>query len=147
MKKIVLASVLAAVSGAVFAGPCDIEITGNDAMQFNLKTIAVPKTCKTFKVTLKHIGKQPKKTMGHSWVLTETKNVNGVTADGIKAGPANDYMKKGDKRIIANTKLIGGGEQTSTTFDVSKLDASKKYTFMCLFPGHTGLMKGTLTLK
>lgn len=147
MKKIVFASVLAAVSGAVLAGPCDVEITGNDAMQYNLKSISVPKTCKTFKVTLKHIGKQPRASMGHNWVLTETKNVNGVAADGLKAGLNNDYIKKGDKRIIANTKLVGGGEQASVSFDVAKLAADKKYTYMCVFPGHTGLMRGTLILK
>ncbi len=147
MKKIALASVFAALSGAVLAGPCDVSITGNDAMQFNLKSIVVPKTCKTFTVNLSHIGKQPKATMGHNWVLAETRNVNPVAADGLKAGLANDYIKKADNRIIAHTKLIGGGEKTSVTFDVSKLSDTKKYTYMCIFPGHTGLMRGTLTLK
>lgn len=147
MKKLVLASILATVSGMVFAGPCDVNITGNDMMQFSLKTIEVPKTCKTFTVNLSHIGKQPKAAMGHNWVLTQTKDVNAVAADGIKAGLASDYIKKGDARVIAHTKLIGGGEKTSVTFNVSKLSAANKYTFLCVFPGHSAVMKGTLTLK
>ena len=38
---------------------------------------------------------------------------------GQKAGVVNDYLMDGDKRIIAATKLIGGGESTSVTFDTN----------------------------
>ena len=48
---------------------------------------------------------------------------------------------------IASAKLIGSGEKDSVTFDVSKLKEGEQYMFCCTFPGHSALMKGTLTLK
>ena len=44
------------------------------------------------------------------------------------------------------TKVIGGGESDSVTFDVSKLAAGQDYTYFCSFPGHFAMMKGTLKL-
>ncbi|MNR67194.1 Azurin [compost metagenome] len=55
-------------------------------------------------------------------------------------------MKKDDARVIAHTKVIGGGQSDSVTFDVSKLAAGTDYTYFCSFPGHFALMKGTLKL-
>ena len=56
-------------------------------------------------------------------------------------------MKAGDARVIAATKLLGGGESDSVTFDVAKLKAGEAFSFFCTFPGHSALMKGTLQLK
>ncbi|MNF19483.1 Azurin [compost metagenome] len=55
-------------------------------------------------------------------------------------------MKPGDARVIAHTKVIGGGEKDSVTFDVSKLAAGTAYTYFCSFPGHFAMMKGSLKL-
>jgi azurin len=67
--------------------------------------------------------------------------------DGMPAGLEKDYVKAGDTRIIAHTKVVGGGETTSVTFPVSKLAAGTEYTYFCSFPGHWGIMKGALTVK
>ncbi len=48
--------------------------------------------------------------------------------------------------MIAATKVIGGGESASVSFDVAKLQAGDAYTFFCSFPGHSSIMKGELTL-
>ena len=137
----------AAASGAAMAAPaCTVEIEGNDAMQFNTKSIEVSKACKDFTVKLKHTGKLPKAAMGHNWVLTKTADVQAVAADGIPAGVANQYVKAGDARVIAYTKVLGPGESDSVTFSVKKLTATDSYTFFCSFPGHSGIMKGTLKL-
>ena len=61
----------ALLAGPVLAATCDIEIEGNDAMQFNKSAIAVPASCKQFTVKLKHVGKLPKASMGHNWVLSK----------------------------------------------------------------------------
>ena len=53
---------------------------------------------------------------------------------------------KGDKRVIAHTKLLGGGESDAVTFPVASLKAGEAYTYFCSFPGHSALMKGTLAL-
>ncbi|MOA66788.1 Azurin [compost metagenome] len=65
----------------------------------------------------------------------------------MSAGIDKDYLKDGDARVIAHTKVIGAGENDSVTFDVSKLAAGEKYGFFCSFPGHISMMKGTVTLK
>ena len=84
--------------------------------------------------------------MGHNLVVAKTSDVQAISADGIAAGVDKDYLKADDARVIAHTKLIGGGESDSVTFDVSKLDAAEAYQFFCSFPGHAALMKGALTL-
>lgn len=130
----------------LWAADCTATIDGNDAMQYDLKSITVPKTCKQFTVTLKHTGKLPKASMGHNWVLGTAADEPGIIADGMKAGADQNYIKPGDTRVIAHTKLIGGGESDSATFLVSKLKAGESYAYFCTFPGHAALMKGTLTL-
>jgi azurin len=141
----VLALASLAASSA-FAADCSVEIEGNDAMQFNKPAIEVSKSCKEFTVKLKHVGKLPKQAMGHNWVLARTADVQAVAADGIAAGLPQNYVKAGDARVVAHTKIIGGGESDSVSFPVAKLGAADSYTFFCSFPGHSSIMKGTLKL-
>ena len=143
---LILAAALALAGPALAAGPCEAEIEGNDAMQFNKATLAVPASCKQFKVVLKHAGKLPKAAMGHNWVLTAAGDASGVATDGMAAGLAKEYLKAGDARVIAATKIIGGGETAEVNVDVSKLKAGQPYAYFCSFPGHSSIMKGTLTL-
>jgi azurin len=56
-------------------------------------------------------------------------------------------MPAGDPRIIAATELIGGGEQTTVTFDLSGLEPGGDYTFFCTFPGHFVLMNGKFIIE
>lgn len=149
MKKHLIAGVVlacAAVVPGLAAAACSVDVQGNDAMQFNTKSIAVDKSCKEFTVNLTHPGKLPKASMGHNWVLTTQADMQKVATDGMAAGLDKDYVKPGDPRVIAYTKVIGGGEKASVTFDVSKLKAGEKYAFFCSFPGHWAIMKGELTL-
>lgn len=139
-------AVLALASAPVLAAECTIEIEGNDAMQFNKPAIEVSQSCKEFTVKLKHSGKMPKQAMGHNWVLAKTTDVQAVATDGIAAGLPQDYVKAGDARVVAHTKIIGGGESDSVTFSPAKLAAGGSYTYFCSFPGHSSLMKGTLKL-
>lgn len=147
LKKLVALSVFSLLSTPLFAADCSVEIEGNDAMQYNLKQIEVPATCKTFTVNLKHVGTMPAGTMGHNWILTHSGDMQEVAMEGMQAGPSKDYIVDTDERIIAHTKLIGGGESDSVTFDVSKLKAGESYQYFCSFPGHFALMNGQLTVK
>jgi len=129
-----------------FAAECATEIEGDDLMKFNKADISVPTSCKEFKVTLKHTGQSPKTAMGHNWVLSKTSDLAGVAGDGLKGGLENDFLKPSDPRVIAHTKVVGGGESASVSFATSKLQAGENYAFFCSFPGHAAIMKGTLTL-
>ncbi|MFJ7566045.1 azurin [Herminiimonas sp. NPDC097707] len=137
---------LAGLSSSVLAADCSTEIEGNDAMQYNKASISVPQSCKQFTVKLKHSGKLPKTAMGHNWVLSKTADVQGIDTDGMAAGAAKNYVKAGDARVIAHTKVVGGGESDAVTFQTSKLKAGESYTYFCSFPGHAGIMKGSLQL-
>ncbi|MBA2078284.1 azurin [Rhodanobacter sp. PCA2] len=146
MRKLIVLALLGFACSPLMAAECSTTVEANDAMQFNTKTITVPKACKSFKVTLKHTGKLPVASMGHNWVLSHATDEAGVIADGMKAGAGSSYEKPGDARILAHTKLIGGGESDTATVNVAKLKAGEQYAFFCTFPGHAALMKGTLSL-
>jgi len=135
-------------SGAASAKTCDLEIEGNDAMQYNKKDMEINlAACKEVKVTLKHTGKLPKAGMGHNWVLTRTADMAALATDGMKAGLPNEYVPKDDKRALAFVKVIGGGETASTTFSTAGLKKGEDYSFFCSFPGHSALMKGKFLVK
>lgn len=68
-----------------------------------------------------------------------------MTTDGAAAGEADNYLQPGDKRVLAHTRLIGGGEKDSVTFDTGMLQAGQTYAFFCSYPFHSTMMKGTLT--
>ncbi|WP_119719306.1 azurin [Cognatilysobacter tabacisoli] len=138
---------LAGFSSRAAAAECKASIDSTDAMQFTTKALTVPKSCKTFTVTLKHVGKLPATVMGHNLVLGKTADIAGIAADGMKAGAASQYVKPGDARVIASSKVIGGGQSTTVTIPVAKLKAGESYTYACTFPGHSSIMRGTLTLK
>lgn len=147
IRKLLAVSVLTLASGQLLAAECKATVDSNDMMQFTSKSIDVDKSCKTFTVELKHIGTLPKNVMGHNLVVSKAADVQGIATDGMGAGVDKDYLKEGDARIIAHTKLIGGGETTSLTFDATKLDAAEKYKFFCSFPGHVAMMQGDLVIK
>lgn len=145
VRTLAFATLIAASSG-VFAAPkvCKVEISGNDAMQFDKKEIVVAADCTDVELTLKHSGKASVQAMGHNWVLTKTADAAAAASDGIPAGLAKNYVKDGDARVIAHTKMIGGGQSDTITFPTSKLTKGGAYTFFCSFPGHSFGMKGVL---
>jgi azurin len=121
-----------------------IVIKGSDAMQFDLKEIKV-KAGQKVKLTLTHSGKLPKAAMGHNWVLLKP-GVD-VAAFGGKAAAAREteYIPASEEAdIIAHTKLVGGGESDTIEFTAPKKGT---YTFICSFPGHYALMKGSFIVE
>lgn len=127
------------------AEPCSVDIHSTDQMTYDLKTITVPQTCQRFTVNLLHTGTLPRNIMGHNWVLAKKDDIKGVTTDGAAAGEADNYLQPGDKRVLAHTRLIGGGEKDSVTLDTGMLQAGQAYAFFCSYPFHSTMMKGTLT--
>lgn len=145
-RKLVVASALTLAATPLLAAECAVGIDSTDQMTFSSNAIAVSKSCKTFTVTLKHVGALPKAVMGHNWVLSKTADAQAVATEGMAAGLEKNYLKADDSRVVAATPIIGGGESASVSFDVAKLSAGEPYQFFCSFPGHIALMKGTLAL-
>ncbi len=149
MRKFLVSSLLSLMLApglAAAADNCATTIEADDAMKFSKSEIVVPKSCQQFTVTLRHVGKMPVSAMGHNWVLTKEADMQSVATAGIQAGLDKNYLPPNDQRVIAATKMIGGGEEASVTFDVANLTPGEPYTFFCSFPGHWAIMKGTVKL-
>ncbi|MEM6376908.1 MAG: azurin, partial [Bacteroidota bacterium] len=119
-----------------------IELGSNDQMQYD-KTELTVKAGQKVTLVLTHTGTMGKTVMGHNFVLL--KSGTDVAKFAAKALAANDneYIPEGDD-MIAYTELIGGGENTTITFDAP---AAGRYDYICTFPGHYALMKGILTVE
>ena len=146
-RKLAVLSLLGLCATPLWAAECSVDIQANDQMQFSSTAITVDKSCKTFTVNLAHSGQMAKNVMGHNWVLSSSADMQGVLADGGAAGLDHNYLKPDDPRVIAHTRVIGGGEKDSTSFEVSKLKTGEQYMFYCSFPGHAAIMKGSVELK
>ena len=120
------------------------SINGTDQMTFDVKEIRV-KPGQRVNVTLHHSGSLPKTAMGHNFVLLK-KGVDLPTfAEKAMEAADNQYIPKGSKDIIAYTDLIGGGETTSVSFEAPT--EAGTYEYICSFPGHYAMMKGSLIVE
>ena len=121
-------------------------MTYTDAAGKPVSEIAVPAACSEFEIRLDHIGKMPKTAMGHNVVIAKASDVKAVSAAGVKAGVKNDYLQAGDPKVLAASKMVGGGEKTSVKVPVAKIKAGG-YDFFCSFPGHEIKMHGKLIVQ
>lgn len=134
----------AAVSSPAWSQDCAFTIEANDQVQYLQSEIRVSTSCDSFSLTLKHIGTLPANVMGHNWVLTRTSDYMSVAQAGQSESAENNYLPPNDPRVLAHTKIIGGGEETTISFDPSMLEPGGDYTYFCSFPGHFVLMFGKL---
>jgi azurin len=125
---------------------CNFDIEVGDSLVFSINEISVETTCETVNITLSHTGNLPVEAMGHNWVLSKESEYQAIAMAGMSTGVVGNYLPDGDERIIAATKLIGGGEETSLSFSIANLDSSQAYAFFCSFPGHWGVMKGVFKI-
>jgi azurin len=142
-----LISALTFAATAAEAATCELTIDSNDTMAFSTNELVVPAGCKEIKLSLKHSGSLAATIMGHNWVLTETANFEALSKATLNADAADGYLPRNDARVIAQTKLIGGGQSTSITFSATKLKKDGDYTFFCAYPGHWSMMKGKLVVR
>ena len=145
MRSLTLLALL--LAGTAQAENCVIDLKGDDAMKFDKAEVAVSASCATITINLQHVGKLPVTAMGHNVVIAATPDVQALGTAGMNAGAAANYVPAGDARVIAHTKLVGGGATTSATFPGSVLKAGGDYTFFCSFPGHWAIMKGKLVVQ
>ena len=136
----------ALLTGKAFAQECALTVEGNDQIQFVQKELRVSSSCEEITVTLKHIGQLAANIMGHNWALSKTEDFMALAQAGQSAGPP-DYLPPDDARVIAATDVIGGGQETTITFDASALQPGGDYTYFCSFPGHFVLMNGKLFVE
>jgi azurin len=144
MSKTGVALLFALLSSVAHAGECTIDAEATASMAFNLKEIVISKKCAEVTINLKNSGTMAKNMMGHNLVISKTSDMQAVLADGSAAGLGKNYVKENDARVVAYTKVLGGGESTSVKFKLSKVKLTDSYMFYCSFPGHSGIMKGSV---
>ena len=131
---------------SLFGETKKVMITGNDTMQFDLKTIEA-KAGEKIDLTFKNVGKIPKIAMGHNLVVLK-KGISAIAfgqkamGAGANATNALPDSVKGD--TIAATKLLGPAESETITFSVAE---AGDYEYVCTFPGHFAMMRGVLKIK
>lgn len=121
-----------------------IEITANDQMQFNVKTIEA-KVGEEIKVVMTNVGSLPKEAMGHNWVLLKAGADVNAFATASMTAKATDYISPAMKdQVVASIPVLGPKQKGEATF---KVPAAGDYVYICSFPGHYMIMRGTLTAK
>lgn len=130
----------------LFADSKKITITGNDTMQFDLKSFEV-KAGEKVELTFKNVGKIPKIAMGHNLVVLK-KGISAVAfgqkAMGAGANAANALPDSVKGDTIAATKLLGPDETETISFTAP---VTGDYEYVCTFPGHFALMRGVMKVK
>ena len=123
-----------------------IAITGSETMKYDVTEITA-KPGEKLHVVLKAVGTMPKIAMGHNFVLLKA----GVSPMEVSNAAFNaretDFIPQDMKdKLVAYTKVAGGGETVDVTFTAPAKPG--KYDYLCTFPGHFAAgMKGTLTVK
>lgn len=120
-----------------------IVLESTDQMTFSTNEIRV-KAGEKVTLTLKHVGKMPVEVMGHNFVLLKQGTDLAAFAGKAMNAKATDYVPAGSEEVIVHTKMIGGGESTTITFDAPEKGT---YDFMCSFPGHYAIMKGKFIVE
>lgn len=144
MKKVLLVLSFLFIGIVTFAqSMVHITIESNDQMKYNLSQIKV-KAGQKVMLHLKHVGKMPIQAMGHNLVILQ-KGTDVVAFTKLAANAkSTGYVPVGSKSVIAATKLIGGGQETSITFTAP---VKGTYDYICSFPGHFSMMKGKLVVE
>src|SRR4051812_30718883 len=139
-----LTTALVAGASSASAGPRVIEITANDQMKFSVTAIQA-KAGEELKVVLTNQGTLPKEAMGHNFVLLKAGTDLTAFATAGMTAKETDYIAPSMKdKVIASIPTLGPKKSGEVTF---KAPAPGEYTYICSFPGHYMLMKGTLTVK
>ena len=112
-------------------------------MQYD-KNELMAKAGEKITLTFRHVGQLDKRVMGHNFVLLKPgTNITGFANEAASAGAAADWIPNDGAQVIAHTKMLGGGQSDVITFDAPEPGV---YDFICSFPGHSGMMRGTLTI-
>lgn len=120
-----------------------LALSGNDMMQFD-KNELLAKGGEKITLTFRHVGQLDKRVMGHNFVLLKPgTDITGFANEAASAGEASDWIPNDGVQVIAHTKMLGGGQTDVITFDAPEPGV---YDFICSFPGHSAMMRGTLTI-
>lgn len=83
--------------------------------------------------------------MGHNLVVLKQGTDLKAFAELAATAAATDYIPEAEQgNVIAHTKVIGGGESDTIEFTITEAGT---YEFLCSFPGHYAMMRGTIIVE
>lgn len=126
--------------------PCTLSVEVGDNIAYSTDSMTVPASCADVTVTITHTGNLPAVAMGHNWVLVPADALDAIATAGMSAGPEANYVPD-DDRIVAATGVVGGGESDSVTFALADLADGVSYRYVCTFPGHSAVMRGSFNVS
>lgn len=145
MKRIYVWSLVAVMAGASPALALDVKVSvKGEQLAFEPDHFDV-KAGEKVKLTFVN----PSKNMPHNWVLGKPGTGAKIGAEGQNAGEKNDYVAKGPD-VLANTKIVPpskGAKPSSTTITFTAPTEKGAYPYVCSFPGHWVVMKGTMNVQ
>lgn len=121
-----------------------IVIEANDQLQFSVTDFTV-EAGEEVTIRLVNVGSLPKETFGHNLVILQMGGDVAGFANAAMTAKDNEYIPTdaGDQ-VVANTELLGPGEETTITFTAPSEPG--EYPYLCSFPGHYATMQGVMTV-
>lgn len=123
-----------------------VEIEVGDNMRFS-PSVVNARPGERIRVVVKGVGKVPKASMSHTFVLLKPGANPKSFADKASRAHESEFLPADMKdEVIAASPTVGPGEAIEVTFDAPAKPG--EYTFVCTFPSHFKLgMKGQLIVK
>lgn len=122
-----------------------IVIEANDQLQFSVNEFTV-QAGEEVTIRLVNVGSLPKETFGHNLVILQMGGDVAGFANNAMTAKDNEYIPQGaEESIVANTELLGPGEETTITFTAPSEPGD--YPYLCSFPGHYATMQGVMTVE
>jgi azurin len=143
-------SVSAAQAKPAAAAPRLVVLTASDPVGEKMsysKDVITAKPGEKIRLRLMSLGQLPRTVMTHNWVLLTLGSDPKKFSEAAALTPATGYIPAALKsQIIAQTDMVGPGEQSEVVFTVPAKPGS--YPFLCTFAAHHAAgMRGTLIVK
>ncbi len=139
-------SIVGAASLSAQTATTSIEISGNDAMKFDVTNFTV-KPGEVVHVSLSNVGTLPKTVMGHNWILLKAGKDGSAYSSAAANAKEEEYEPKalaGD--VMARIGLLGARQNGDVTFTAPIVPGN--YVYICSFPAHFQMgMHGIMTVK
>lgn len=123
-----------------------ISVKGMDNMKFDVTTIEA-EPGETIRIVFETVSNMPPQAMSHNIAILDLGTDLDAFATASMSARDNDFIAPDfEDQVLANTKMIGGGETSEIEFTVPETPGD--YDFICTFPGHyMAGMVGVLRVK